>query len=40
MLMLERPDEVSAALVTIADQAHVPNRRSTDETRIGYDQAA
>jgi pimeloyl-ACP methyl ester carboxylesterase len=40
MLMLERPDEVSAALVTVVDEAQVPNRRSTDETRTGYDQAA
>jgi pimeloyl-ACP methyl ester carboxylesterase len=41
MLMLERPDEVSAALVTIVDQAeHVPHRRPAGETRTGYDQAA
>jgi pimeloyl-ACP methyl ester carboxylesterase len=41
MLMMERPAEVSAALLAVVDRAAKsrPNRRSTAR-RIGYDQAA
>jgi hypothetical protein len=40
MLMLERPDEVNAALATVVEQAAAKQAGAGQRVRDGYEQAA